>query len=353
MSDNAATGDELAFQKACMEVVDLFRTGKITEAIAYGRLFALVTKQLPEKDPEEPEFTATLEAYSGLIKEHADKRAAVDSTLKDTSSPTGAGTQPDEPSDPARPTGAVGSTETDTGQGQELAIRDNNKTQTTGSLADVIKHIRDKDAAFSGALPESVRKTLGVLNFFARNWKEADSLIQSSSSRPQLPFSQWKRLVRGQVVDLDVILTSHNSHVVRDDDPKEIADGIDVIIRHGAPSQVKEVRTMGNWILTFFKLRDALLHLFPWRTSELQYWTEFIINEFAAVADDGHVFIIEYDRAVRNRIADSGNKLEFTDHRAFRDLETAFLGQAAQRPKREIVRFRVIPLRPVAEFEFL
>jgi hypothetical protein len=96
----SASGDELTFQKACMEVVDHFRSGKITEVVAYGRLFALVTKQLPEKEPDEPEFTAASEAYSSLIKEHADKRAAANTSINGTSGSAGAGPRPDEPSNP-------------------------------------------------------------------------------------------------------------------------------------------------------------------------------------------------------------------------------------------------------------
>jgi hypothetical protein len=331
------------FQKACQDLINKYIEGSIEEAFAIVRLHKLVSEEYPDKTDDDPELVAVFDAYVSQIREHSTRRAAAISGKKPEPA--------QEPINEANTSGQAGNPgpgaedptpENASGDGQTVNANQPFVSEP-GSiaprpLADLLAHVRKVDSEFTSFLSESVKKTQEVLTGFARNLKEADSFVMQLKGRPNLPNTQWKRLVRGQAIDLDAILTSHNSCVINDEERRELADGVEVIVHNGKPTQVKQVTTEGNWILTFRILRDAYTYIFPWRAEELREYEEFILKYYAAFPDStSHDWIILYDRAVRNRIADGANRLELTDPTAFRDFESKYIGRAGTvaKPERE------------------
>lgn len=203
-------------------------------------------------------------------------------------------------------------------------------------LKEETKIFRLKDLTESASFPESVQKTQWRLAVFAKDWKRADSIVLTSPTRPEFPVSEWKRIVRGQAVNLDIVLSALNCHQSREHEVKELADGLEVLWRDAPPAPIKEVKDTGTWILAFGAMAKAVVHVFPWRESELRQWESHILHQFTAVPESGHVYVVLYDKAARNRVA-AANRIQLTDYYEFDDLRTQYLGPAAALPRRDFI----------------
>jgi hypothetical protein len=106
--------------------------------------------------------------------------------------------------------------------------------------------------------------------------------------------------------------------------PKVTHDIGDFTISTREATTSKSVKTAGDWFIAWNQAAAATTFAFPHRCKECQEYGRHILDLFAAFAEEHHRLILNYDRAVRKRVALRRNLL-LTDLAEFGDLRVQFL----------------------------
>jgi len=176
-------------------------------------------------------------------------------------------------------------------------------------------------------LSPSLQKTQSLLANFARDLKRAKtSLLNCGKSYPQFPDSEWGNLLGGKSVDFDHVLSGMYSISHDDKEAQPIGRGLEII--RGSAKPAKSVRTHGEWIMAFNAYVEATLFIFPHREHELRAYGNHIMRYFASTPSDLHDRIINYDKAVRIRVAQRRD-LELTSTEQFSDLHLQWINNPA------------------------
>ncbi|KLO20141.1 hypothetical protein SCHPADRAFT_31759 [Schizopora paradoxa] len=175
----------------------------------------------------------------------------------------------------------------------------------------------------TSTLPPELQKTRAQYAAWADDYKLVESLLFGSSDRPELPKSQWKRLVRNQAVDLDKVLTSITA-VRSDDKYKELVGERITIQITGDSVPTRRVESHSDWTIAFARVADGMVYLQPHRQQELRKYGEYINALFSVHQPHSHKAIINYDQAIRKRVQDRGD-LMLSDLASFWDLKDLYL----------------------------
>ena len=141
---------------------------------------------------------------------------------------------------------------------------------------------------------------------------------------PQFPDSEWTNLIAGRSIDLDHILAglysvSHNERWT------EWFGEIELVT--GPAKPVRVVDSHGKWVIAWDQAVDATVFAFPHRSSELRDYGRYISQLFASFPESLHLRVIQYDRAVRIRVAQRRD-LVLTDYHQFTDLHVLWIQNA-------------------------
>ena len=165
-------------------------------------------------------------------------------------------------------------------------------------------------------------ETCRTLLRFSEDLPGVKSLLRVPSGLPDgIPSSQWDRLLRGESVDLNQILSS--MHFVNLDEERKGRMGTTEIVFAVAESK-RQVRTGAEWSAAFRRMSKAVTFLFPHRREELLEYAEHIEGLFSAKHVGAHSKVILYDQSVRNQVAGGQNTL-LTDYHRFTSLSEAIL----------------------------
>jgi hypothetical protein len=313
-----------------MAVIREFQTGKLSERTAYARLYNVVAERIV--DVESADFKRVYEAYANFVTEYV-RRHEAEQAKADPIGTVGA-----EPAE--KPSHEVESAIT-AGAPRDGAPADVEDLYHTRTVDEELKLLRASDRIRFAELPVDVQRTQRRIASFSQDWKKTEAFVLTAAGRPELPFSEWKNLIRGKFVNLDAVITAQNAHQVTDREGKEVAEGVELIFHEGQPVITKEVRNLSDWILAFEPMRDAITFLFPWRAEELQFWYKHIIRTFRSIVPSAHYYVVLYERSVRNRLAASNN-FRLSDMHEFEDLHTQYIGPAAALAKREDLEVRTV-----------
>jgi hypothetical protein len=163
--------------------------------------------------------------------------------------------------------------------------------------------------------------TRDLIANYTLNVKLAKAHLLNSGAAPEFPNSEWRTILSGLAVNLDAVFSGRYS---TEQDPKvthEIGDF--TISTHEAPTS-KAVKTAGDWFIAWNQAAAATTFAFPHRQKECQDYGRHILDLFAAFAQEHHHLILNYDRAVRKRVAMQRNLL-LTDLSEFGDLRVQYL----------------------------
>ncbi|KAJ8453673.1 hypothetical protein ONZ45_g19617 [Pleurotus djamor] len=165
-------------------------------------------------------------------------------------------------------------------------------------------------------------KTLRIYRVFSNDPKYAKKELLNTIGIPSFPDSQWDAIIRGQMVDLDVVLSSQyairpvTEHVERLGDHMEIKNGIFETAR--------KVTTAAEWIGVWYETSRAYFFCFPHREDELREYGLRIQQLFAAKVVGFHARVIAFDKALRARLSRERH-LRFTDRDVFDVVKQAVL----------------------------
>lgn len=163
----------------------------------------------------------------------------------------------------------------------------------------------------------SLRATRMALENFARDLKFSKSSVVNSLTCPQFPDSEWTNLLSGRAVDLDHVLSSLFT-VTQDEKKTERLGELEIAI--GSTSPAKTVKTHGEWITAWDPTVEATVYVFPHREVELKRYGKYILQLFSALPVEAHSRIINFDKAVRVRVAQRRD-LTLSDTNQFVDLQ--------------------------------
>ena len=167
---------------------------------------------------------------------------------------------------------------------------------------------------------QSCIKTVKLLKLFNQDIKQSKFYISVAPGVPgNVPSSQWERILKGQPVDLDQILSS--IHRITTVDEKKAKLG-ETEISLGAVEAAKKVTTYNEWSTAWRKTVRAITYVFAHRQQELEDYTEYIEGEFESLHTSIHDRIIHFDIAVRNLVC-GGQQILLTDTHKFQRLYSA------------------------------
>ncbi len=148
-------------------------------------------------------------------------------------------------------------------------------------------------------------------------------MLRTALFKPEFPADQWKRLLVGEAVDLDKVLTSINSRSIDNKFKPSIGDKmvVEIVVEARA---TKRVESHADWISAWSRTKSAMLFLFDYRREELDKYTDYIESMFRSMSPESHRAVILADQAIRERVARLG-KIRLTDFQAFYDIERSYL----------------------------
>jgi hypothetical protein len=168
----------------------------------------------------------------------------------------------------------------------------------------------------------SCAETCKTLLQFSEDLSGIKSLLRVANNLPEgIPSSQWDRLLRGESVDLNQILSS--MHFIQLDEERKGRLGTAEVVFAVSESK-RQIKTGSEWSSAFRRMSKAVTFLFPHRREELLEYAEHIEGLFAAKQTHAHSKVILYDQSVRNQVG-GGQNILLTDYRRFHSLSEAIL----------------------------
>ncbi|KII82749.1 hypothetical protein PLICRDRAFT_85053, partial [Plicaturopsis crispa FD-325 SS-3] len=278
-----------AVATACMALVDEYRKGTVSK----GRTIIALSAAIPasaDGDAEAPD--KTLDTYIKMLdnfdadRERAGKRGR--SRSHEEESPGSDAAEPPPKRQRADPGAFAWSIET---------------------------------AIEGSKLRTECRESLRLLKIYAVEPKLSKSDLLNSEGTPEFPDSEWTHILAGQAVDLDHVFNGRHSTGADDKVSHDIGE-FTISSKPKVPSRT--IISFGDWVIAWFATTTATAYAFPHRQRELVRYGEHVIGQFAAIAPQFHSCVMDYEKAVRRRVA-SRRDLLLTDFFEFSDLRVQFI----------------------------
>jgi len=174
----------------------------------------------------------------------------------------------------------------------------------------------------NGPLPLSCQCTLKKLDIYCQDIPRCKYLIRSSRNAPTgIPSSQWERIFRGEVLNLNHFLSSLHRTTVDEEGETHIGNAK---ISFGVSDAKRRVSTANEWFSAWNLAASALTFAFPHHADELHAYGDYINSEFAAKVSESHPRVILFDISIRN-IVQGGQAFLLTDHQHFLALHSSIL----------------------------
>ena len=165
-------------------------------------------------------------------------------------------------------------------------------------------------------------ETCRTLLQFSEDLTGVKSLLRVANNLPEgIPSSQWDRILRGESVDLNQILSS--MHFVQLDEERKGRLGRAEVVFAVTESK-RQVKSGSDWSSAFRRMSKAVTFLFPHRREELYEYAEYIEGLFSAKHAGAHSKVILYDQSIRNQVGGGQNTL-LTNYQRFSSLSEAIL----------------------------
>ncbi|KAJ8587966.1 hypothetical protein M405DRAFT_700265, partial [Rhizopogon salebrosus TDB-379] len=174
-------------------------------------------------------------------------------------------------------------------------------------------------------LPSELRKTNAILANWAHDPRRVKRKWLESPFLPEFPESELYNIIRGRVVNFDVVFSGWYSDKPEDDFEQTLGKFKIKVAGEAEPS--KTVKTSQDWGVAFSLFEVVMLFAFPHRKDELNDYHTYIHQKFARNSSKFHSRIIAFsDRAIWKRVS-RRRDLQLSDIGAFADLcDDYFLG---------------------------
>ena len=147
---------------------------------------------------------------------------------------------------------------------------------------------------------KSCTKTCELLELYGEDLPRSKFLIRTAPGAPEgIPTSQWERILRGEVLNLDHFLSSIVRTAVNEDRKARLGE---TQLTFATSEAKRKVRSSSDWAAAWQRASQAIVFAFPHRWDELEEYSTHIQAEFNAKHTVAHQRIILYDIAVRNYV---------------------------------------------------
>ena len=168
----------------------------------------------------------------------------------------------------------------------------------------------------------SCEESCKILKRFGDDLTGSKTLLRCAVGLPEgIPSSQWEKIIKGEPVDLNFILSS--LHYISLDEERKGRIGESEIIL-GMAEAKRQVKTSSDWSSAFRNAARAIAFVFPHREQELFAYANYIERLFSSKQTHAHRQIIFYDIAIRNEVGGGQNHL-LTDFESFSHLFQAIV----------------------------
>ncbi|KAF8218694.1 hypothetical protein L208DRAFT_1348443, partial [Tricholoma matsutake] len=176
--------------------------------------------------------------------------------------------------------------------------------------------------AESKEVDENRKKMRETLAIFQKDLNFAEQEIHRAASAPQgFPESEWKRIFKGEAINLDIIFS--NLHYIAP--PKENVGRIGgTEVSLGKTDPARKVQTSGDWNVAWHATTKAIIFAFPHWSEELHQWGNYMAMEFSAKQLSAHHKLIAFDKVVRAMVG-GGQAILLMDRNQFAYLYSAYL----------------------------
>ena len=230
-------------------------------------------------------------------------------------------------------------------QGENIARADGSRQSLSRSRSPASKRRKVNESLYAwkiheliapAALSENLERTHAMVQNYTADLKHVLWSLQSSSSLLPFPVSEWKHILSGTAVNLDVVFSGLFSTLAEDRATTSIGD-FDLSI--GERKASKLVQSHGDWTIAWNATFTAILCAFPHRAMELRVYSEYILQFFGALPNS-QTKVINLDKAIR-RFVGEVKHIELADVGRFRHLEARYLqddgagNQAGPRKEKE------------------
>ncbi|KAJ2919654.1 hypothetical protein MD484_g769, partial [Candolleomyces efflorescens] len=157
----------------------------------------------------------------------------------------------------------------------------------------------EKDQEARRRMRSSCVESGKLLRTYGKDIKKVKGWVTFSASAPSnFPSSEWENLLRGEAVDLDVVLSSlYDFGSGRED---RVCFGDCEIKLYSEPS--RKVLTRDDWTVAWNLASKATTFLFPHRRQELDEYAKHIQGEFLTREVEEHWRVIRLDQSIRNQV---------------------------------------------------
>ena len=143
--------------------------------------------------------------------------------------------------------------------------------------------------------------TQSILENIPQDFKTVKASLLNSPTLPQFPESEWVSLLSRHAINLDHILASHYSTLHEEKRTKRIGDLKFFISGRSKPTKAVEMHS--NWVSAWDQTVEVTLFIFEHRGMELREYGRHITQLFTSLDTPLHSRIIQYNRAMHNRVA--------------------------------------------------
>lgn len=169
----------------------------------------------------------------------------------------------------------------------------------------------------SKKLAPSLRKTNSILANWAHDPKRVKRKWLESAFIPEFPESELYNIIRGRVVNFDVVFSGWYSDEPEQDYEQKLGK---LKIKVGGEAEpAKSVRSSQDWSVAYSLFARAMRFAFPHRIDEIDDYGNFIHQKFAQNVSKYHSRVIAFDKAVRKRVS-RRRDLQLSDFDQFSDL---------------------------------
>jgi len=289
----------------CTAIVDRYRSGA-----AKGKTIFELTKAISTKQTEDAESAGkTLEPYIAALDDWDRERTISDAKKRRRSGPervgsTSAGARVPAPKPDDYPTGESDNEKPDEPAPKRPKIDPNQFAWTIRDRAEGIKLRAECDA------------TRKLIANYSVDVKRTKADLLNSGFAPEFPDAEWKNVLLGLPVNLDAIHSGHYSIT------QEVGD---FTISTREVATTKSINSSGDWFIAWNQAAAAIKFAFPHLSKHCDEYGMHILGLFAAIAEEHHAVVLNYDKAVRKRVGQRRDLL-LTDLADFADIRVQFFG---------------------------
>jgi hypothetical protein len=188
---------------------------------------------------------------------------------------------------------------------EEFVGEDGNKhSQSQGSSPSSKRH-KTNESLYAWKIREEItpttlsanlERTRSMVQNYTADLKHALWSLQSAGSLPPFPKPEWKHILSGTAVNLDLVFSGLFSTLADDKVTTSVGD-FDLSMGGGKPSKI--VQSHGDWTITWNSTSAAILCAFPHRALKLQQYSEYILQFFGAFPYS-HSKVINLDKSIRH-----------------------------------------------------